>query len=274
MNPKKISSRMHTIIKSAIVAAILTFFVIYLVVAKPDYRVMNGAAHVMVPIADGFGDFITWPLRAGGRFFRKIHDISKLEQENEELRAMLQNELSKNQDCDIAILENQKLAHELDVKRDSNFENIVADVILDNSVLNHETFMINRGYSDGVEPGMAVISVENTLVGTIIDAGKDFSRVRALTDSNTNIAVRIAGSEVYGFIHGNGSSNPTIGFFSDPKFQPSPGVKLLTSSISGILPPDIYIGTMLNASDVGVITPGKVSRVMVLKFNTDQGKYK
>ncbi len=265
---------MHTIIKSAIVAAILPFTVIYLIVAKPDYRIMNGAAHVMMPIADGFGDFITWPLRAGGRFFRKIHDISKLEQENEELRAMLQNELSKNQDCDIAILENQKLAHELDVKRNSNFENIVADVILDNSALNHETFMINRGYSDGIEPGMAVISVENTLVGTIIDAGKDFSRVRALTDSNTNIAVRIAGSEVYGFIHGNGSSNPTIGFFSDPKFQPSTGVKLLTSSISGILPPDIYIGTMLNTSDVDVITPAKVSRVMVLKFNTDQGKYK
>ena len=274
MNPKKISSRMHTIIKSAIVAAILPFTVIYLIVAKPDYRMMNGAAHVMMPIADGFGDFITWPLRTGGRFFRKIHDISKLEQENEELRAMLQNELSKNQDCDIAILENQKLAHELDVKHNSNFENIVADVILDNSALNHETFMINRGYSDGIEPGMAVISVENTLVGTIIDAGKDFSRVRALTDSNTNIAVRIAGSEVYGFIHGNGLSNPTIGFFSDPKFQPSSGVKLLTSSISGILPPNIYVGTMLNTSEVDVITPGKVSRVMVLKFNTDQGKYK
>lgn len=274
MNPKKISSRMHTIIKSAIVAAILPFIVIYLIVAKPDYRIMNGAAHVMMPIADGFGDFITWPLRAGGRFFRKIHDISKLEQENEELRAMLQNELSKNQDCDIAILENQKLAHELDVKHNSNFENIVADVILDNSALNHETFMINRGYSDGIEPGMAVISVENTLVGTIIDAGKDFSRVRALTDSNTNIAVRIAGSEVYGFIHGNGLSNPTIGFFSDPKFQPSSGIKLLTSSISGILPPNIYVGTMLNTSEVDVITPGKVSRVMVLKFNTDQGKYK
>ena len=274
MNQKKISSRMHTIIKSAIVAAILPFIVIYLIVAKPDYRVMNGAAHFIMPIADGLGDFITWPLRAGGRFFRKIHDISKLEQENEELRAMLQNELSKNQDCEVAILENQKLAHELDVKRDLNFENIVADVILDNSALNHETFMINRGYSDGVEPGMVVISVENTLVGTIIDTGKDFSRVRALTDSNTNIAVRIAGSEVYGFIHGNGSSNPTIGFFSDPKFQPSSGIKVLTSSISGILPPDIYVGTMINESDVSVTSPGKISRVMVLKFNTDQGKYK
>jgi rod shape-determining protein MreC len=274
MNPKKISSRLHTIIKSAVVAAILPFIVIYLIVAKPDYRLMNGFAHFMVPIANGVGDFITWPLRAGGKIFKKINDISNLEQENEELRAMLQDALSKNQNCDVAILENQKLAQELDVKRNLNFENIVADVILDNSALNHETFMINRGYNDGIEPGMVVISFENTLIGTIIDSGKDFSRVRALTDSNTNIAVRIAGSEVYGFVHGNGSKTPNIGFFSDPKFQPSSGIKVLTSNISGMLPSDIFVGTMINESDVGITEPGKVSRVMVLKFNTDQGKYK
>lgn len=274
MNPKKISSRLHTIIKSALVAAILPFIIIYIIVAKPDYRIMNGFAHFMMPVANGVGDFITWPLRAGGKIFRKIHDISNLEQENQELRAMLQNALAKNQNCDVAIMENQKMAHELDVKQGSDFQTVIADVILDNSALNHETFMINRGYSDGIEPGMAVVSVENSLIGTIIDSGKDFSRVRALNDSNTNIAVRIAGSEVYGFIHGNGSSAPTIGFFSDPKFQPSAGIKILTSSISGVLPPDIFVGTMLNESDVDITNPQKVSRVMVLKFNTDQGKYK
>ena len=274
MNPKKISSRLHTIIKSAIVAAILPFIVIYLIVAKPDYRVMNGFAHFVMPVANGIGDFITWPLRAGGRIFRKIHDISELERENSELRAMLQDALSKNQNCDVAILENQKLAHELDVKTNTKYETVVGDVILDNSALHHETFMINRGYNDGIEPGMVVVSFENTLIGTIIDSVKDFSRVLALTDSNTNIAVRVAGSEVYGFIHGNGSSAPTIGFFSDPKFQPSLGIKVLTSNISGILPSDIFVGTIINESDVAITEPGKISRVMILKFNTDQGKYK
>jgi len=274
MNPKKSSSRLHTVIKSAVVAAILPFIVIYIIVARPNYNFTNGLAHFFMPIADGIGDFITWPLRVGGKIFRNIHDISVLQQENEQLRAQLTDALAKNTNCDVAILENQKLANELDVKRNTNFETVVADVIFDNSALNHETFMINRGYNDGIEPGMVVISFENTIIGTIIDSGADFSRVRALADSNTKIAVRIAGSEVYGFMTGNGVSAPTIDFLSDPKFQLSRGVKIVTSNISGILPPDIFVGTMMNESEIDVTNANKISRVMVLKYNTDQGKYK
>ena len=274
MNPKKVSSRLHNIVKSAIIAAFLPFIAIYIIVARPNYNFVNGLAHFFMPVANGVGDLITWPLRVGGRIFRNIHDISNLKQENEELRARLESVLAKTQNCDIALLENQKLAQELDVKRNTNFDTVVADVIFDNSALNHETFMINRGYNDGIEPGMVVVSFENALIGTIIDSGRDFSRVRALTDSNTKIAVRIAGSEVYGFVQGNGSSAPTIGFFSDPKFQPSKGIKVLTSNISGILPPDIFVGTTINESELDVTGSEKISRVMVLKYNTDQGKYR
>ena len=72
MNPKKVSSRLHTIIKSAIVAAILPFIFVYIVVAKPDYRVINTVAHITMPVVDGIGDLITWPVRAGGNIIKKI----------------------------------------------------------------------------------------------------------------------------------------------------------------------------------------------------------
>ena len=133
--------------------------------------------------------------------------------------------------------------------------------------------MINRGASDGVEPGMVVISFENKLVGVVIDSAMHFARVRSLIDSATNIAVRIADSEVYGFLHGDGSNTPTVGFFSDHKFQGAKGIKLLTSNISGVLPPDIYVGEMENESDVNVVLPRNVSRVIVLKFTGENGEY-
>ncbi len=274
MNPKKVSSRLHTIIKSAIVAAILPFIFIYIVVAKPDYRIMNGVAHILMPIANGVGDLVTWPVRAGGNIIKKVHKISNLEQENEELRARLDMALTDKNKCDIALLENQELQRELDIVRDEPYASIIADVVFDNSALHHGTFLINRGSRDGVGPGMVVVSFDNTLAGIVIDAGANFARVRSLIDSNTNIAVRIAGSEVYGFLAGNGSNTPTIGFFSDHKFQPSAGVKLVTSGISGVLPPDIFVGKMKNDTDVDVITPNELSRVMVLKFNSDKNIYK
>ena len=274
MNPKKVSSRLHTIIKSALVAALVPMILIYIVVSKPDYKLINGAAHIVLPVANAIGDFITWPVRAGGNLVRNIRDISNLKQENEELRARLDMALANKNDCDIALVENQRLSQELDVKRNIPYDTVVADVVLDNTAINHGTFLIDRGAHDGIKSGMVVISFDNKMLGTVMDTGSHYSRVRALTDSGTNIAVRVAGSDVYGFLHGNGSTSPTVGFFSDPKFQGGKGTKFITSSISGILPPDIFVGTMQNTSDVDVLSPSDVSSVIVLKFNVNQENYK
>ncbi len=268
MSSKKSSSRLHTIVKVVLVAAILPVAFIYIIVARPNYRIITNIAHFSMPIVNAFGDLVTWPIRASGNIAMKIHNISNLEQENEELRVRLAQALEKQNEHDIAIREIQRLQNELDVVRSSVFSTIVADVTYDNTALNHGTFIINRGTRDGVEPGMVVVSFENKLAGIVIDAGANFARVRSIIDSNTNIAVRVAGSDVYGFLRGNGSSTPTFGFISDSKFQPGPGVKLLTSSISGVLPPNIYVGDLINDSDVDVLTPRQISRVMVLKFNS------
>ena len=274
MSSKKVSSRLHAIIKSAFVAALVPIILIYVIIAKPNYRIMNGVAQFFLPIAHSVGSFITWPVRVGGRLVKNIHDISNLAQENEELRARLNLAIANQNECDVALAENSRLAHELYVKRNIDYETVIADVILDNSAVNRGTFLIDRGARDGIKPGMVVVSFDNTMVGTVIDCGVHYSRVRALTDSGTNIAVRVAGSDVYGFLRGNGSTNPTVGFFNDPNFQGGPGIKLLTSSISGVLPPGIFVGTIQNKSDVKVQSPSEISSVIVLKFNVNQENYK
>jgi len=111
------------------------------------------------------------------------------------------------------------------------------------------------------------------LVGIVSDVGENFAKVRSLTDTKSNIPVRIAGSEVYGFLQGNGSETPTMGFFSDPEFQATRGLKLITSGIRGVLPDGINVGEMTNHEDTKVISPKKISSVMVLKFNS-KDKYK
>ncbi len=273
MSSKKVSSRLRTIVKALVLGCFIPVFVIYIIVARPDFKFVNGIAHIAFPVFNAIGDAVTWPFRAGGKIIKRIHRVSVLEEENNELRAKLAVALAKQTDCDIAILENKKLIRELGVARNTDYETIIADVMYDNSAVHHETFMINRGATDGVEPGMVVISFENKMVGTVIDSGMHFARVRSLIDSGTNIAVRIAGSEVYGFLRGDGSNNPTVGFFSDHKFQGAPGVKLLTSNISGVLPPGIYVGEMKNESEADVELPWNVSRVIVLKFTGENGEY-
>ncbi len=266
MNQNKLSS-VYSLVKSAIAAAALPIIFIYIMIAKPDYAIMNAMGHIVVPVATAVGDLITWPVRATGNLISNIHELATLRSENEELRVRLDAALQNKNMCDVALHENQKLSHELDVMRATPHGTVLADIIHDNAAFHHNTFIINRGVRDGMARGMAVMSTDGSLVGIISETAPTFSRVRALTDSESNIAVRVAGSEIYGFMSGTGGANPTIGFFSDPEFEPTPGVQLITSNISGVLPAGIFVGKLINDSDVRVLPVSEISRVIVLQFD-------
>lgn len=235
---------------------------------------MNALAHVVVPVANFVGDVVTWPFRVVGSAIDGVMSVSTLRAENEELRARLDAALINKNACDIAILEHDKLMHELNVVNAQPRDTVMADIIHDNRALGHNTFIINRGMKHGIESGMVAVTTDMVLAGIVIDSGENFSRVRALTDADTNIAVRVVGSEVYGFMTGNGSKYPTIGFFSDPEFQPTKDLKLVTSNISGVLPAGLIVGKMIDNSDVDVIQPSKLGQVMILKFDTPRNEYR
>ena len=273
MTKDKLSYKLMRIIKSSVAAAAVPVFIIYIMIAKPDYTIMNGLAHIVLPVAHGIGSVITWPIRVIGQSADWIKETSNLRTENEKLRLRLDEALANKSMCDIAIQENKKLEHEINVKKASPYKTVIADIQFDDSVFHHNTFLVNRGKKDGLTRGMIAVSFDNRLVGTITDCGSEFCRVRALTDADTNIAIRISGSDVSGFLQGNGKSNASIGFFNDTQFVGRKGLKVITSNISGILPSGIYIGDMLDEKTVDVLRPNEISRVMVLQFN-DVGSYK
>ncbi len=273
MTKDKLSYKLIKVIKSALAALAVPVFIIYIMVAKPDYAIMNGLAHVVLPVANVAGDIITWPIRVVGDGIGWVRETSTIRRENEELRKKLDAALANKYACDIAIVENQKLEREINIKRASPYKSVIADVIFDDSVFHKNTFLINRGKKSGLEHGMVVVSFDNRLIGTIVDCGSQFCRVRAITDSDSNIAVRVGGSGVSGFLHGNGKSGASIGFFSDAQFVGRNGLKIITSNISGILPSGIYIGEMIDEEKVDVLRPNQNSRVMVLKYN-DMDSYK
>lgn len=273
MTKDKISYKLTKIIKSSIAAVAVPVFIIYIMVAKPDYTIMNGLAHIVLPVAHGIGSVITWPIRAIGQSAQWVKETAQLRTENEKLRIKLDEALANKYACDVAILENQKLEQEINIKRASPYKTVIADIQFDDSAFHHNTFLINRGKKDGINKGMVVVSFDNRLVGTISDCGSQFCRVRALSDADTNIAIRISGSDISGFLQGNGKSRASIGFFNDTQFVGRKGLKVITSNISGILPSGIYIGDMLNEKSVDILRPNQISRVMVLQFD-DSGSYK
>ncbi len=273
MTKDKLSYKLMRIIKSSVAAAAVPVFIIYIMIAKPDYTIMNGLAHIVLPVAHGIGSIITWPVRVIGQGAHWIRESSQLRTENKELRIRLDEALANKNACDIAVQENKKLEREINIQKASPYKTVIADIQFYDSVFHHNSFLVNRGKKDGLTKGMVAVSFDNRLVGTVTDCGSQFCRVRALTDADTNIAIRISGSDVSGFLQGNGKSNASIGFFNDTLFVGRKGLKVITSNISGILPSGIYIGDMVDEKNVDVLRPNNISRVMILQFN-DIGSYK
>jgi rod shape-determining protein MreC len=269
MNSGNLSLRTIKLIKAALATAAVPAVFIYVLVSKPDFYLINGLGHVVLPVAHFVGDVVTWPFRAVGESVTNIYDLSHLRAENERLQQELDQLRANKHEYDVAIAENKRLSNELDIVRATPQSVIMADVVHDTTALHHSNFLINKGVFDGVKKGMVVTSVDGVMAGMVVDVGGDFSRVRALNDADSSIAVRIAGDEVYGFLNGDGSNFPEIGLFSRPEFVASSDMTVITSNISGVLPNGILVGTMKNNHEVKVLLPDSISRVKVLEFNTN-----
>ena len=84
MKQNKLSSKLYPLIKAVAAAAVLPVLFIYIMIAKPDYKLMNAMSHVVVPVAQWVGDVITWPIRVvGGAFDNIIEKFDKLEEDYE-----------------------------------------------------------------------------------------------------------------------------------------------------------------------------------------------
>ena len=90
----KLSYKLMRIIKSSLAAVAVPVFIIYIMIAKPDYTIMNGLAHAVLPVAHAVGSVITWPVRVIGQSFDWIKETANLRTENAQLRIKLDEALA------------------------------------------------------------------------------------------------------------------------------------------------------------------------------------
>lgn len=69
--------------------------------------------------------------------------------------------------------------------------------------------IINRGSSDGIREGMAVIDGE-FFIGQVIDVEEHRSSVLLITDANASVGARMYNSRADGILYGNGRTNPNL----------------------------------------------------------------
>lgn len=103
-----------------------------------------------------------------------------------------------------------------------------------------DTLLINVGAQQGVREGMAVVG-EGGLLGRIISAGSDASRILLLTDLNSKVPVIVEPGGYRAVLSGNNGGLPQLVYLPN-KVQVNAGDRLVTSGHGGMFPPGIPVG--------------------------------
>ena len=215
-------------------------------------------------VLDAFSPVLTWlsaPIgwadeRIGdvGDYFNTLEQNKQLREENEELRAWMQEALTLRQQ--VAYFKDL-----LEVRAADEASFVDAQVIGESGGPYQRSLIVNAGTSDGIEVGDGVIGTSG-LVGHIVTAGSSSSRVLMLTDFNNRTPVFIEGAEVEAILAGRYQDDPELKFLATrDRALIGPGMRVITSGTGGRLPRGLAVG------EIGAVGEDMITVRLFTKYN-------
>jgi len=168
------------------------------------------------------------------------NEYKKFKEEAESLRARYIEE-------EELIKENKRLKSLLDLKQSMKYPSVAAKVIGRDPSQWSSIIIIDKGEKDGLKTGMPVVSASSVL-GRILETGKDTSKVMLLNDPAFSVAALIERSRESGLISGTLHGKCRMRYLA-PEADIRVGDKVLTSDISSSFPGGFLIGEVLRIEE-------------------------
>jgi rod shape-determining protein MreC len=109
-----------------------------------------------------------------------------------------------------------------------------------------KTLLINKGTSEGLRVGLAVLT-DQGVVGRIIETSWHASRVLLMIDENSNIDALIQRIRAQGILQGAGAAGGNLKYISRTE-EVLPGDVVLTSGLAGVFPKGLLLGVVTGVS--------------------------
>ncbi len=114
-----------------------------------------------------------------------------------------------------------------------------------NSVGRRENyFVLDRGADDGVEPDMAVLGADGSVVGYVLKASDRFSVCMSVLSRDFRAGGRIRGKEYFGSVGWDGRDPRRVILSEVPTYAPVEAGDTVVSAFSARFPPDVPIGVV------------------------------
>lgn len=218
-----------------------------LLLGRAETYVFEQARQVVTDMAAPVLEIASRPVAAGRRLVERTDEFAYVFDENERLRqenADLLQWKEKAQRLEARLARYEAL---LNVQLDPSISYVTGRVIGDTGGPFVETFIVNAGRADGVESGQAVVDSEG-LIGRIVAAGEQASRILLLTDLNSRVPVFVEPTRHRAVLAGDNSQWPALEFLPAGSGV-MPGDHVVTSGHGGLMPAGLPIGTVIETDD-------------------------
>lgn len=179
------------------------------------------------------------------RFIGVVLDHNALVEENK----LLRQELAAKENLRYQLVELQKenyrLRQMLNFKERVSYELLPAQVIARDPSQWFETITINRGYADGVETNMAVVTAEG-LVGNVTKVSRNSAHVLLLTDSRRAVSALVQRTRepgAVGIVEGYPEEKGSLRMINiPPEAKLQAGDTVISAGLGGVFPKGLIIG--------------------------------
>lgn len=220
------------------------------------------SGYVVVPFQKGISAIGFWLTDKSDNFQK----MSELMEENEELQ-------KKVDELNIQVNDLQRDKYELSELRQlfqldeqySDYEKVGARVIGKDAGNWFSTFLIDKGFNDGIQVDMNVMAGSG-LVGIVTDVGPNWASVKSIIDDDSNLSGMVLATSdtliVSGGLETMADGYISFSQLSDPDNEVNVGDQIVTSMISDKYLPNISIGYITeidldanNLTKSGILTP-------------------
>ena len=227
--------RSHKTLKSVIILVLILIFFVFLNLTPASNKIKNFFYLISSPFQK-----VLWDL--GHKtldIFSTIGEVRNLKRENEELK--IKNEELTSQKVQLAELkkENEILRETLGLGLEKEFKLILSDVI--GKDISQDFILIDKGVSDGISQGMAVITPQKTLVGRVSEVYANFSRVILISSEKSSFDAEVQERDVSGVVKGKGNFKIYMDLIPQEKEIKEEDI-VITSPLGGVFPKGLLVG--------------------------------
>lgn len=180
-------------------------------------------------------------------FTEGLKSLQKLEAENASLKVENDTLKATNQLLRDLEDENARLRGSLGYRERSAFKLVPAQVVARDSSTWWQTVKIDRGFADGIEPEMPVLT-DAGLVGKTTTVTKHLSVVLLISDETCRVAAAVQGTRHQGIVAGERIQSmeaPTLGMtFLSKDANLQPDQRVFSSGVGGVFPSGVLLGTV------------------------------